>query len=170
MSAYRAKHLDSQRKSFGFIFQNPFWIQSCKDWIHRCKGWIQNLQKWIQNRETLRYMVFDRRQTIWNGTGNSPTASVLNPRLTSIPCVSTENKKIAVTVTLYQNNRDSVARFCNMDTNATSYSKLCNIFANFAFLITLDLHEYNLTLHNAMFRVNKTAMSQLTSFTCIQKK
>ena len=46
----------------------------------------------------------------------------------------------------YQNRRSAMARFCNMDTNATSYSKLCNIFANFAFLITLNLHEYNLTL------------------------
>ncbi len=34
-----------------------------------------------------------------------------------------------------------MARFCNMDTNATFYAKLCNIFANFAFIITLDLHE-----------------------------
>ena len=75
-----------------------------------------------------------------------PGASGMNPRLVEIACISTKNEKIAVTVTLYQNNRDGVARFCNMDTNATSYSKLCNIFANFAFLTTLDLHELNLAL------------------------
>lgn len=34
-----------------------------------------------------------------------------------------------------------MARFGNMDTNATFYAKLCIIFANFAFIITLDLHE-----------------------------
>ena len=30
----------------------------------------------------------------------------------------------------YQNRRSAMARFCNMDTNATFYANLCNIFAN----------------------------------------
>ena len=82
---------------------------------HAPKSWLR-VQRLCNNlhekcnffRETLRYKDFDRRQAVRNGTGNSPTASVLNPRLNGSRCISTKNKKIAVTVTLYQNNRDSV--------------------------------------------------------------
>ena len=41
----------------------------------------------------------------------------------------------------YQNKRSAVARFGYLDTMQPFSVKLCNIFASFAFLITLDLHE-----------------------------
>ena len=89
----------------------------------------------------LQCKVFDLRPAFQKGSGRMSSASVLNPRLNGNRCISTKNEKIAVTVTLYQNNRDGVARFGYMDTNATFYANLCKIFANFAFIITLDLHE-----------------------------
>ena len=56
----------------------------------------------------LQCKVFDLRPAVRKGSGRMPSASVLNPRLNGNRCISTKNKKIAVTVTLYQNNRDSV--------------------------------------------------------------
>ena len=98
-----------------------------------CKGYATiGTKNATKNRETLRYLIFDRRQAARNGIGNTPEASDLNPRLNGNRCISTKNKKIAVTVTLYQNNRDSVARFGYMDTMQPFSVKLCAIFAIFA--------------------------------------
>ena len=76
----------------------------------------------------LQCKVFDLRPTVQKGSGRMPGASGMNPRLVAIPCISTKNKKIAVTVTLYQNNRDGVARFGYMDTMHPFSVKLCAIW------------------------------------------
>ena len=80
----------------------------------------------------LQCIVFDLRPAVRKGSGRMPGASGMNPRLVEIPCISTKNEKIAATVTLYQSNRDSVARFGYMDTMQPFFVKLCAIFAIFA--------------------------------------
>ena len=61
-------------------------------------------------------MVFEPQRAVQIGSNRPRFSSVLNHWLNGNRCISTENKKIAVTVTLYQNNRDSVARFGYMNT------------------------------------------------------
>ena len=80
----------------------------------------------------LQCKVFDLRPAFQKGSGRMPGASGMNPRLVAIPCISTKNEKIAVTVTLYQNNRDGVARFGYMDTMQPFSVKLCAIWQTFA--------------------------------------
>ena len=72
-------------------------------------------------------MVFDRRPAVQNGRERLWFPSVLNPRLNGNRCISTENKKIAVTVTLYQNNRDSVARLKGLEPLALCLEGRCSI-------------------------------------------
>ena len=64
----------------------------------------------------LQCKVFDLRPAFQKGSGRMSEASEMNPRRVAIPCISTRNEKIAVTVTLYQNNRDGVAKNANIDT------------------------------------------------------
>jgi len=52
---------------------------------------------------------FDLRPAFQKGSGRIPGASGMNPRPIATPCISTKNEKIAVTATLYQNNRDGMA-------------------------------------------------------------
>ena len=66
-------------------------------------------------RETLRYMVFDRHRAVQSGSQLSARMTMMNNERVAIPCISTKNKKFAVTVTLYQNNRDSVVRITGVE-------------------------------------------------------
>ena len=85
--------------------------RSQKDFGCACKGYATiGTRNATFFRETLRYMVFDRHRAVQIGSERPRFSSVLNPRLTAIPCISTKNKKIAVKVTLYQNNLDSGGR------------------------------------------------------------
>ena len=86
-----------------------------------------------QLRLLLRYSkVFDLRPAVQNGRKRPRFPADLNPRLNGSRCISTKNKKIAVTVTLNQNNRDSVARFGYLDTMQPFSVKLCAIWEIFA--------------------------------------
>ena len=99
-----------------------------KIWLHVQRLCNHKHEKCNQNRETLRYLVFDLRPAVQNGAERLRFPSVLNPRLNGSRCISTKTKKFAVTVTLYQNNRDSVARFGYMDTMQPFSVKLCAIW------------------------------------------
>ena len=103
------------------------WSQSEKIWLRvqrLCNNWHEKRNFF---RETLHYKDFDLRQAVRNGAERPRFPSVVNPRLVSTPCISTENKKIAVTVTLYQNNRDSVARLKGLEPLAHCLEGSCSI-------------------------------------------
>ena len=77
------------------------WSQPEKNWLRvqrLCNHWHEKCNFF---RETLHDKDFGVRPAVRNGAERPRFPSVLNPRLNGSRYISTENKKIAVTVTLY---------------------------------------------------------------------